>query len=326
MKNAPAELLDFLDQYQTYILAGHREPDGDCVGSIFALASFLERRGKKTILLSSGPFKRPEIKKYESLFRSSIDPDEMPEGTAVVVIDCSNIDRVGDAAKGLERFPCAIIDHHATNDSNHAFAYVDGNAPATTMLIQAIIEAKGETPTLDEANMLLFGLCTDTGFFRHLDDKSAQTFAYTARLVAAGANPKKTFAQMNSGKSFGSRILISRILGRMKPYYGGRLMISYETMEDTQEFGMEGRDSDNIYQLIQSITDVEAIVLVRQETETRCSVGFRSLDRIDVSKVASSFGGGGHRQASGLSIEGTIEPLIPRFVAAFQDQFIGIAP
>ena len=326
MKNAPAELLGFLDQYQTYILAGHREPDGDCVGSIFALASFLERRGKKTILLSSGPFKRPEIKKYESLFRSSIDPDEMPEGTAVVVIDCSNIDRVGDAAKGIERFPCAIIDHHATNDSTHAFSYVDGNAPATTMLIQAIIEAMGDVPTLDEANMLLFGLCTDTGFFRHLDDKSSQTFAYTARLVAAGANPKKTFAQMNSGKSFGSRILISRILGRMKPYYGGRLMISYETMEDTQEFGMEGRDSDNIYQLIQSITNVEAIVLVRQETETRCSVGFRSLDRIDVSKVASSFGGGGHRQASGLSIEGTIEPLIPRFVAAFQDQFADIAP
>ena len=326
MKNAPAELLGFLDQYQTYILAGHREPDGDCIGSIFALASFLERRGKKTILLSSGPFKRPEIKKYESLFRLSIDPDEMPEGTAVVVIDCSNIDRVGDAAKGFERFPCAIIDHHATNDSNHPFAYVDGNAPATTMLIQAIIEAMGETPTLDEANMLLFGLCTDTGFFRHLDDKSAQTFAFTSRLIAAGANPKKTFAQMNSGKSFGSRILISRILARMKPYYGGRLIISYETMEDTQEYGMEGRDSDNIYQLIQSITNVEAIVLVRQETETRCSVGFRSLDRVDVSKVASGFGGGGHRQASGLSIEGTIEPLIPQFVAAFQDQFPGVAP
>lgn len=326
MKNAPAELLGFLDQYQTYILAGHREPDGDCVGSIFALASFLERRGKKTILLSSGPFKRPEIKKYESLFRSSIDPDEMPEGTAVVVIDCSNIDRVGDAAKGIERFPCAIIDHHATNDSNHEFSYVDGAAPATTLLIQAIIESLGDNPTLDEANMLLFGLCTDTGFFRHLDERSASTFEFTSRLVASGASPKKTFAQMNSGKSFGSRILISRILSRMQKYYGGRLIVSYETMEDTLEHGIEGRDSDTIYQLIQSMADVEAIVLVRQETETRCSVGFRSLDRIDVSKIAATFGGGGHRQASGLSIEGTIEPLIPQFVAAFQDQFAGLLP
>lgn len=326
MKTVPAELLDFLNRYSTYILAGHREPDGDCIGSIFALASFLERRGKKTVLLSSGPFKRPEIKRYESVFINSINPDEMPENTAVIVIDCSNMDRVGDAGKGLERFPCAIVDHHATNDGKNECSYVDGAAPATTMLIQAIIESLGDKPTLDEANMLLFGLCTDTGFFRHLDDRSTTTFEYTARLVASGASPKKTFAQMNSGKSFGSRILISRILSRMQKYYGGRLIISYETMEDTQEYGLEGRDSDTIYQLIQSMADVEAIVLVRQETETRCSVGFRSLDRIDVSKIAATFGGGGHRQASGLSIEGTIEPLIPQFIAAFQEQFADIRP
>ncbi len=326
MKTVPPELLGFLSRYQTYILAGHREPDGDCIGSILALSSFLLRKGKKTILLSSGPFKRPEIKKYESLFKSAIDPEEMGDGTAVVVIDCSNIDRVGDAAKGLDRFPQAIIDHHATNDSDHEYAFVDGTAPATTLLIQSIIEASGDTPTHDEANFLLFGLCTDTGFFRHLDDKSAPAFEHTARLVRAGANPKKTFACMNSGKSFGSRILISRILSRMKPYYGGRLIVSYETIEDTEEHGLEGRDSDSIYQLIQSVAGVEAIVLVRQETESRCSVGFRSLDRVDVSKVASAFGGGGHRQASGLSIEGLIDDLIPRFVSAFGDQFPGIDP
>ena len=326
MKKVPPELVDFFARYSTYIIAGHREPDGDCIGSTLALASFLERRGKKTILLSAGPFKRPEIKRYESIYQKEINAEAMPENTAVVVIDCSNIDRVGDAAKGLERFPLALIDHHATNDSNHEYCYVDGTAPSTTVLVQAVIEAMGDAPTLDEANMLLFGLCTDTGFFRHLDARSAATFEYTARLVAAGANPKKIFALMNSGKSFGSRILISRILSRIKPYYGGRLIVSYETIEDTEEYGLEGRDSDNLYQLIQSIADVEAIVLVRQETETRCSVGFRSLDRIDVSKVATGFGGGGHRQASGLSIEGTIEPLIPRFVAAFADQFPGIEP
>lgn len=326
MKKVPDALIDFLGRYSTYIIAGHREPDGDCIGSTMALASFLERRGKKTVLLSSGPFKRTEIRKYESVYLKSINPDEMSEGTALVVIDCSNISRLGDASKGLEKFPFAVIDHHATNDASYEYSFVDGSVPATTILIQALIEAMGDTPTLDEANMLLFGLCTDTGFFRHLDAQSAETFQYTSRLIEAGANPKKTFAMMNSGKSFGSRILISRILSRMKTYYGGRLIISHETIEDTAEYGLEGRDSDSLYQLIQSIADVEAIVLVRQESETHCSVGFRSLDRVDVSKVASSFGGGGHRQASGLSVEGKIDALIPRFVAAFQDQFEGIVP
>ena len=326
MKPVPAKLIDFFNRYNNYVIVGHREPDGDCIGSSLALASFLERCGKKTVLVSVGPFKRPEIKKYETCFHKEINPLEMHAGTAVVVLDCSNIERTGEIAKSLEGFPSAIIDHHATNDAEQECGLVDGSAPSTTVLIQALIETMKGPPTIEEAEFLLFGLCTDTGFFRHLDDRSADTFAYTARLIEAGANPKKTFALMNSGKSFGSRILISRILSRLVPYYGGRLMVSYETYEDTQEYGLEGRDSDSLYQLIQSIAGVEAIVIVRQESEKFCSVGFRSLDRIDVSKVASSFGGGGHRQASGLSIEGTIAPLIPQFVAAFQDQFPDILP
>lgn len=321
MKEIPATVIDFLKRFDTYIIAGHREPDGDCIGSSLALASFLQRQGKNAVLLSAGPFKRPEIKKYEQLFRKEIDPSTLKGKTAVVVIDCSNIDRIGDAAKGIETLPQAIIDHHANNDSTCEFSFVDGTAPSTTVLIQAIIETMSGPPTPEEAAHLLFGLCTDTGFFRHLDTRSADTFTSTARLVTAGANPKQTFALMNGGKSWGSRVIISRILSRMVGYYDGRLIISNETMADTAEFGLEGRDSDTLYQLIQSISGVEAIVIVRQETETQCSVGFRSLDRVDVSSVAARFGGGGHRQASGLSITGLSEELIPQFVEAFADQF-----
>lgn len=325
MKNVPIRLLEFLDRYDTYILAGHREPDGDCIGSTLALSSFLLRRGKKTIPVSAGPFKRPEIKQYEQLFVKTVNPaDYSAERTGLVVLDCSDITRLGDAAKGLEGYESVTIDHHATNSTESEVSLVDGTAPSTTVLVQAIIEAAGETPTKGEADLLFFGLSTDTGFFRHLDSKSAETFQYASRLIAAGANPKQTFNVMNGGKSFGSRILISRILSRMKLYYGGRLVVSFETLADTTEYGLEGRDSDSLYQLIQGIAGVEAIVIVRQETETNCSVGFRSLDRIDVSVVAASFGGGGHRQASGLSIPGLIDDLIPGFVAAFANQFPGI--
>lgn len=324
MKTISKQLLDFFNRYGTYILAGHREPDGDCIGSMLALSAFLRRRGKQTVLVSVGPFKRPEIRQYEELFVPNVDPASLPADTAVVVLDCSTIDRVGDVASSLASFPQAIIDHHATNDAESELSFVDGAAPSTTFLVQSLIETIDGVPTREEAELLLFGLCTDTGFFRHLDSRSAETFSHTSRLVAAGANPKQTFARMNGGKSFGSRILISRILSRMQVRYGGRLVVSYETLEDTAEYGLEGRDSDSLYQLIQSIAGVEAIVIVRQETETNCSVGFRSLDRVDVSIIASSFGGGGHKQASGLSIPGKIEELIPRFIAAFAPQFPGI--
>ena len=126
--------------------------------------------------------------------------------------------------------------------------------------------------------------------------------------------------KINGGKKFESRLLISRILNRMKTYYDGRLVVSYETYDDLLEFGLESRDSDILYQLIQSIEGVEAICIVRQDSPSHCSVGFRSLDKIDVSKIAASFGGGGHKQASSLYIEGKFDDLIPRFVEAFGTQ------
>jgi len=326
MKAIPQALLDFIERHDEFVIASHREPDGDCVGSSLAMESFLRRRGKKTVLLSAGPFKRPEVKKYESRFSTSVEPKNLGPSAACLILDCSGKDRLGDAEPFVADLPFAIIDHHATNSAQDSLFLIDGSAPSTTVLVQAIIETLSGPPTKEEAEYLLFGLCTDTGFFRHLDERSAPAFESTARLVTAGANPKRTFAAMNGGKSFGSRILISRLLSRLTPYYGGTLMVSWETIEDTAEFGMEGRDSDSLYQLIQSISGVEAIVIVRQETEENCTVGFRSLDRVDVSVVASSFGGGGHKQASGLSLNGKIAELIPRFVAAFAPQFPGIAP
>jgi len=320
----PKAVLQFFEAYPSYIIASHREPDGDSVGSSLALASFLGRKGKRVQLVSAGPFKRTETRDYAPLFSPKAEAIEGPCG--LVILDCSGRDRLGDADVGLDGLPFAVIDHHATNAATNPVQFVEPTSPSTTLLVQRIIEAVDGKATREEAEFLLFGLCTDTGFFRHLDDSSAATFACVARLVSYGANPKRTFAAMNGGKSLESRILLSRILSRLHPYYAGGLMISWETLEDTAEFGLEGRDSDTLYQLIQSIRGVEAIVIVRQETETNCTVGFRSLDRIDVSVVATSFGGGGHRQASGLSIPGKIHDLIPRFVEAFRDQFPGIDP
>ena len=92
-------------------------------------------------------------------------------------------------------------------------------------------------------------------------------------------------------------------------------------IEDTEKYGLEGRDSDMLYQLIQSIEGVEAIVIIRQETETNCTVGFRSRDKVDVRLIAESFGGGGHKQAAGLSVEGTIKELEPEIVKRFENSF-----
>ena len=88
-------------------------------------------------------------------------------------------------------------------------------------------------------------------------------------------------------------------------------------MEDTHKFGLEGRDSDALYQLLLSTKDVQAAVFLRQDSPTTCTGGFRSLDSVDVSIIASKFGGGGHKNASGMSCEGKIDTLIPSIVKEF---------
>ena len=167
------------------------------------------------------------------------------------------------------------------------------------------------------AKTLFFGICTDTGFFRFLTDNSSEVFAAVSRLVAAGANPRTTYREINSGKPYSTRKLLGILLGKAERYLDGRLVVTYESLEDTKKWGLEGRDSDSLYQLMLSAKGVEAVVFLRQDTETTCTGGFRSQDKIDVSLVAAKFGGGGHKNASGMSCNGRVETLIPQIVKEF---------
>ena len=195
----PQGLITFLETYHTFLIAGHKEPDGDCIGSSLALSFFLERLHKNTVILSAGPFKRPEVRMYERLFLTEI-PAEIkknPDGVAVIIVDCSNKDRTGSLAEELEGFPSICIDHHATNTAGDSASLVYAEAPSTTFLIQGIIEKLCGTVTQKEADMLFFGLCTDTGFFRHLDDRSAVVQIRNVRLRSSTAgnllSPERCF-------------------------------------------------------------------------------------------------------------------------------------
>jgi phosphoesterase RecJ-like protein len=320
----PRELIQFIKSGSKFIVAGHKEPDGDCVGSGLALCSVLRRLGSEAISCSAGPFKRTEIMPYALRFTAAPGEKER-DGAKVIIVDCSKVGRTGDLAPYLEGLPLAIIDHHATGDHPENCAetpvFLDPAAPSLSFMILEIIEALGLNPTKEEAKLLFFGLCTDTGFFRHVDESGAETFEGAARMIRAGASPREMFLAINGGKSLDSRILMGHILSRAESFFEGRLILSFEEYEDTRRFGLEGRDSDSLYQLLQSVSGVEAIAIIRQETPENCTVGLRSRDRIDVGAIAASFGGGGHRNAAGLSIKGLISNVKPGIIEAFRKVF-----
>jgi phosphoesterase RecJ-like protein len=320
----PREILDFIREGVKFLVVGHKEPDGDCVGSQLALSSALGRLGKKAIPCSAGPFKRTEVMPYGDGFLTVLGEKER-EGARVILMDCSSSSRAGDIEESLKGLPLAIVDHHVAGqdlvEMRHAIIYLDARAPSVTFMTMDLIEALGLELTRKEAELLFFGLCTDTGFFRHVDSGGAETFEYAARLIRAGANPKDTFHAINGGKSLESRKLMGIELFRSEAYFDGRLILTSEKYEETRQFGLEGRDSDNLYQLLLSIRGVEAVAIIRQETPEKCTLGFRSRNKVDVARIALVFGGGGHKNAAGASVNGTVEEIQPQVLKAFEAAF-----
>jgi len=321
----PREILDFFRSYSTFLILGHTEPDGDCLGSQLALAEFLRSCGSVARLYSPGPFSRPEIEELASLFEDRIrtaHKNDSPGNTAVVVLDCSTPDRLGDLQEDIEDLPLCVIDHHASGTLFGDLRWVDPSCPALTLMIQGLIESFEKPLDSGPAGQLFFGLATDTGFFRHLGDNGAPAFRNASRLIEAGASPKKTFARMYGNRPFSSRILLGRMLERARRLSEGRLIYTWETRDDLEELGPGARDSDMLYQLLLGTKGCEAAAVIREEGPDRCSAGLRSLYDLDVGAIASGFGGGGHQKAAGFSFSGKREELehrlLPLLNAALQ--------
>jgi phosphoesterase RecJ-like protein len=154
-----------------------------------------------------------------------------------------------------------------------------------------------------------------------VDAAGGETFSAAAALIKAGANPKQAFQMINGGRSLESRIFLGRVLSRIQSFYDGRLIVTYEEYSDILQFGLEGRDSDSLYQLLQSIAGVQAIAIFRQETPEKCTVGLRSRDQVDVAAIAVAFGGGGHKNAAGFSMDDDISNVMKKTVDMFGKTF-----
>ena len=302
----PPELLAFLRDYTTFYLVGHIDPDGDCIASALTLSSYLERvHGKRARCLNAGPFHRREIRHYRDDFDAHLDPGERERAPApaAIVLDCSTPDRIGSLRDGIEGLPLAVIDHHAATEPYGDVRLVVPTAAATCYLIQLLMEEAGGGISPKEAGLLLFGIATDTGYFRHLEPGSSGVLSAVSRLMTAGASPRRTHEQMFGGHTASSRQLLGVLLARAEFFCDGAGVITWETREDVERYGRESRDSDTLYQLLFGISGVRTAALVRHETESSVSGSLRSIDDLDVRAIARSFGGGGHQRAAGFTAD-----------------------
>ena len=299
-------VMRFLTDHDTYLLLGHKEPDGDCLASPLAFASFLRRRGKRAHAYCEGPFTRPEIAAFEDRFAARVSPADRAGDAAAIVLDCSTADRTGELGKDIQGLPTLVIDHHAAGEPFGDERLIVPAVPATALIVQFLIEMLGDRPTQEEAALLLFATCTDTGFFRHLRTDTGFVFRAVARLVDAGASTEAAYQRMFGARAFERRVMLGRMLARTERLYDGLLLYTAQYARDRAEIGDTGRGDDELYTLLQTVAGAEALLVVREERPGECSVSMRSTTAVDVGSCARTLGGGGHPQAAGCTFYGTV--------------------
>ena len=322
----PAQVLAALQAAAALVLVGHEEPDGDCIASQLVLGEFLAGRGKRVGLYSAGPFDRHEIRHFAARFRPVIEPEMLRRHPTAVLLDCATPERTGSLARQLHGLPAVVIDHHVEGPAGEAgvpygdLRLVDPAAPATAYLVQLIVEAANAELSAAHVDLLLFGLCTDTGFFRHVAAGSTAAFQAAARLVAGGADPRAIYQRIYGGRSFAQRRLLGTLLQRTEQHAGGGVLFTWQSLRDLQQLGAAPASHDELYDLLRTVADSDVVAFVREKPDGDCSVSLRSSPALDVAVVAQQFGGGGHRQAAGFTWPGTVAALraalLPRLAAA----------
>ena len=303
-----AEAIRFIREHRSFLILGHKEPDGDCIASQMAVAALVQALGKKASLYSVGPFDRPEIEDFKARFSPAIVQPVAP-GTTAIIVDCSTPDRTGALGKSVGNMPCLVIDHHSSGEPFGTVRFVDASAPSSTMLVYQLFRDLGLVPDASTAQLLLFGLCTDTGFFRHLSQNSGETFRAVAGLAELGTSTADVYQMVYGKRELAGRRLLAEMLTRTESHWGDRFLLTWQTEADRQRLSSLQRGEDEVYRLLQTVKGNVVVALVKEEDPGRYSVGLRSTPAVDVGAIAGSFGGGGHKQASGFDFAGTLESV-----------------
>ncbi len=324
MQHIPlAEFAQCVQQHDTIYLLSHRDPDGDAFCSQLALAEGLRQLKKQVHLLSPGPFTRPEINKWVKKFSLDVPELEQNDDILIILLDCSAPERITYFNSFIEEHTTLILDHHQTGGEIAAKAYIDADAPSTTVLVQQLLDQLNVELTYQIAYFLFFGFATDTGFFRFLSQNALPFWASISRWIEIGVTPNLIAEDITRQETLESRILLGRLLARTKAYFDGRVFITYETETDRKELCLEERDSFSLYQALLNCVDVESVVVIRETPANGCNIGFRSKsDAIDVSIIAEKLNGGGHKRAAGAQNNGSKDQLVEKILALYEEQII----
>ena len=310
----------YLAESDDILICGHVSPDGDCIGSQLALAGALRSLGKRvTCLLAKADALEYGLAHLPGIEEAVVAKDFHGDFTTFVTVDVPNAKRMGDEASALHaRAQRTItIDHHPSETPLSQINYIDADASACALIIWDIIAELGVAPSADIASLCYVGLMTDTGRFQY-QNTSPASFLAASEMVKAGANPSALATLMYQNRTRASLQLEECMLSKTCLIADGQVAYSYLLIRDFSDTGALRSDAEPLIDVLRSLHGVRVACLLREQ-ENGIRGSLRAKDDVDVSAIAKSFGGGGHRAAAGFTFEGTMEEALAAIKHTFND-------
>lgn len=297
----------------SFLLTSHESPDGDAIGSTLALASFLRRLGKDVCVhLRDGV---PEL--FGFLPGSDGVVRHVPDRDFDIsfVLDVGELRRAGDEFCAFRRGGMLVnLDHHLGCEHFGSHNLIDPAAAATGILVYRIISAFGAVLDGDTALCLYVAIISDTGSFRY-SNANREAFTVAGEMIEQGVNAWSVAERLYESQPRKRLELLARSLATLELICDGRAASLTVTRDMYAATGADAELTDGFINYPRSIRGVEVAIFFRQLSDTSYKVGFRSKGAVNVAGFAAALGGGGHHNAAGCTVSGTLPEIKSRVYA-----------
>lgn len=300
---------DYLKAHDDYIILTHISPDGDTLGSAYALALALNSAGKRAFVVCNDAIPS----KFEFFTKKA----EFPafDYKTIIAVDVADAKLLGGLYEGYSDKIELTIDHHISNTRYAKNLYLDEKASATAECIFEIINEMGIKITELIATALYTGIATDTGCFKY-SNVTPRTHRIAAELFGYGIDAADICRRMFDTKSRACMELEKLVLKTAQYCFDDRCMILTVTKETKEKSGCQPSDLEGIASISRSVEGVKIGVTVKETEIGEYKISLRTYEPFDASAIASKLGGGGHKGAAGCTAKGTLDEVREKIINA----------
>lgn len=305
-----------IEDSNSIVILTHEHPDGDAIGSSLALMHGLRKLGKSVDVIIPGVNKMynilPGFEDIKEYFVENYNYD------LCIALDSSDIERLHVCKEIFQKTKNTIvIDHHITNQNFGDVNYVNAVASSTCQNLLVILAYLDVAISKDIAACVYAGILTDTGGFRY--NVQPETFEFAAMLLETGIDITKIYRNLFDLTTVPRTKLLGRALDKLEILSNGRIAFTYISKEDEEELNICDGDHEGIVNYGRNIDGVEVSILVRQ-VDNKYKISMRSNEYLDVSLIATKYGGGGHMKAAGITTDMSLELIMQTLISEIEKQ------